>query len=454
MSDCVPETVGSAERSRREFLLTTAAAASVAGLAGALSGCANGASGSRGSSTPSGALRSAVARTPVAEGETIRMGVIGTGGMGTGHCDAFMALNKAGRENVQVVAVSDVCQSKMENAAKKCREGQPGVQVDMYADYRELLKRSDLHGVLIASPEHWHEQHGTDALLAGKDTYLEKPMTLKLDEALRLRKVVMANPDLRFQVGTQMTNLPKFHEARKVIKAGTIGKPVFSQTSYCRNSKTGEWNYYQLDPNWQPGVNLDWDAWCGPMGKQPWDPLVYARWRRYRKYSTGIIGDLLVHVLTPMLVALDPGWPVRVVASGGHYVDTTMENHDSVNINVEFDSGHTMIIAGSTCNEVGLETLIRGHLGNIYLGGRNCVVRPERIMAEEMDEQTIECADIGNDQDMHRLKWLKCIRTREQPDSDIEQGTKVMVIVGLATRSLWEGSAFGFDPATMTARKL
>src|SRR5690606_30534136 len=129
-----------------------------------------------------------------------------------------------------------------------------------------------------------------------------------------------------------------------------------------------------------------------------------------------------------------------------------MENFDQVNLAINFESGHQMVVAGSTCNEVGLETLIRGHKGNIYLGGRHCVVRPERIYSEEMDTQEIECPDIGNDQDMHRLKWLKCIRTREQPDSDIVQGTKVMVIVDLAARSMWEGAAFGFDPKTMTAR--
>jgi predicted dehydrogenase len=392
-------------------------------------------------------------RTPLDDGGTIRMGVIGTGGMGNAHCHAFISLTKQGRENAQVVAVADVCESHLNRAHKHCEEAQ-GISVGRYRDYRELIARDDIHGVLIASPEHWHAQMAIDAILAGKDVYVEKPMTLRLPEALRLREVVRANPDIRLQVGTQMTNMPRFHEARKLIAAGTIGTPTFSQTSYCRNSKTGEWNYYGIDPKWEPGVNLDWDAWCGPLGPRKWDPLVFARWRRYRDFSTGIIGDLLVHVLTPMLVAIEQGWPVRVSASGSHLIDKAMENHDQVNLVVEFETGHQMVIAGSTCNEVGLETMIRGHKANIYLGGRHCVVRPERIYSEEIDELTVQCEDIGNDQDMHRLKWLKCIRTREQPDSDIEQGTKVMVIVDLAARSMWEGGSFGFDPKTMTARRL
>ena len=440
--------------SRRGFLLATAA-----GLAGAGSLLsAYGASASTSSSARSSALNNQPApkarpRVQVRDGEPVRMAVIGTGGMGTGHCQSFIHLTNQGRMNVQVVAVADVCQSHLDRAARRCREGQPGLEVQATRNYREILQRDDIHAVLVASPEHWHEKHATDSLLAGKDVYLEKPATLHLDEALRLRKVVLANPDLRLQIGTQMTNLPKYHAAKDLIQSGAIGKVLWSQTSYCRNSMNGEWNYYGLDPKWEPGVNLDWDEWCGPLGPAQWDPLVFARWRRYKKYSTGILGDLLVHVMTPMLVAMQPGWPTRVVATGGHYVDKAMENHDQVNINIEFESEQTMVLAGSTCNEVGLETMIRGHKGNIYLGGRNCVMRPERIYADEVDAQTIECPDIGNDQDLHRIKFIDCVRQRIQPDSDIEEGTKVMVMVDLATRSMWEGCAFTFDPSSMTAHK-
>jgi predicted dehydrogenase len=255
-----------------------------------------------------------------------------------------------------------------------------------------------------------------------------------------------------FQVGTQMMMLPKYIAAMKAVEEGRIGTPTMSQTSYCRNSYDGEWLYYAIDPEWEPGVNLDWDAWCGPGGKAPWDPEVFARWRRYKRWSTGIIGDLLVHVTTPLVMAVGAPWPKRIVASGGHLVDKAMENHDQVNINVDFDNGHVMVIAGSTCNEVGLETLIRGHEANLYLGGRHCELRPERIYADDIDPERIECEDIGNDQDQLRLNWLTCIRTREPAVSNIDLATKVMVIVDLATRSMWTGRAWEFDHETMEAR--
>lgn len=433
-------------QSRRDFLVRTAAAA---GAAAVLSSAGT-ASGAR----PRWTAPRALPGVPLNPGDTIRIGVIGTGGMGTGHCDAFCSIMKRGKDKVEVAALADVCDPRAENAKKKVDAAQ-GSNVETYRDYRKLLARDDIHAVLIASPEHWHAQMAIDAILAGKDVYLEKPMTLDLADALRLRETVKANSERLLQVGTQMMQLPKYQEAQKLIAAGGIGKPTFSQTSYCRNSHDGEWNYYSIDPKWEPGKNLDWDAWCGPLGKAPWDPKVYARWRRYRKYSTGIIGDLLVHQITPLMMALDQGWPTRVCAGGGHLIDKAMENHDQVNLTVEFEKEHVLMVAGSTCNEVGLETMIRGHKGNIYLGDRHCTFRPERIFVERenLEQKKIECPDIGNDQDAHRLDWLRCIRTREQPLAGIDLGTKVMVIVDLATRSLWEGAAFTFDPRTLTVKK-
>ncbi|HRP62475.1 MAG TPA: Gfo/Idh/MocA family oxidoreductase [Phycisphaerales bacterium] len=434
------------DASRRSFL---AKAAALTGAAAGLSAVA--------SSAAAASLKPIIAAPvlPLGRNETIRLGVIGTGGMGRGHCDSIIRLasvSGSGGENVQIVAVADCWHENRRKGYEICSR-QEGVKVDQYVDYRELLAREDIHGVLIASPEHWHAKMAIDAVAAGKHIYLEKPMTLHLDEALELRRHVRANPQIMFQVGTQMMRLPRYHEARKLIRAGAIGPVTFSQTSYCRNSKTGEWNYYHVDPKWKPGVDVDWEAWLGPIGPHPWDPYVLNRWRRYKKFSTGIIGDLLVHVLTPLMLAVDAGWPVRVTGSGSHIVDKAMENHDQVNLTVEFENGHIMQVAGSTCNEVGLETLIRGHKANIYLGSRHCVVRPERIYSDEIDQETIECPDIGNDQEQHRIEWLQSIRSGQAPSSDIEFGTKVMVVVDLASRSMWEGCAFRFDPQTMKASR-
>ncbi len=108
----------------------------------------------------------------------MRIGVIGTGGMGTAHAEALTRLNTEGRTEVRVDALCDVCGPRLEAAKKKVDAAQ-GSDTPTYGDHLELLKRPDLHGVLIASPEHWHAQMAEDAIEAGKDVYLEKPMTLQ-----------------------------------------------------------------------------------------------------------------------------------------------------------------------------------------------------------------------------------------------------------------------------------
>jgi predicted dehydrogenase len=426
---------------RRQFL---AGAAALAG-AGVL-----GASAAAGQAKRVAAVKGK-SFTPIGADETIRMGVIGTGGMGTGHCGGIINSAKKGQEKVQIVAVSDVAIPRMNDAAKACAEKQ-GIEVDQYQYYKDLLARDDIHGVLIASPEHWHAQMAIDAIMAGKDVYVEKPMTYDLDDALRLYDTVRANEQI-LQVGTQKMMIPKYVEARKLLAEGAIGKPVWSQTSYCRNSPDGEWNYYGIDERVIPGETLDWEEWCKPLGLQKWDPLVYWRWRRYHQYSTGIIGDLLVHEMTPLMWAMDCGWPVRVDAIGGHYVDKEMDNFDQVNLTVQFESEHTMIVAGSTSNSTGLEIMIRGHRANMWLAGNNVVIRPERPYVDDVDEQTVECAGVS-DQEALRLNWLSSIRTRKTPMSPVEMGFKVMVIVDLAHRSMWDGHAYTFDPKTLTPTRV
>jgi predicted dehydrogenase len=430
---------------RRDFLERTIGAAAATAIAPSLAGAAT-------RHGEAGAAPQAAARAPLGPGDPVRIGVIGTGGMGTEHVEALLRLAKAGRANLRIDALCDVCDLRIP-AAQKMVEQMQGGPAFSTRDHRALLARPDLHGVLIATPEHWHGPQAEDAIKAGKDVYIEKPMTIDVKDALRLLKAERANPSAIVAVGTQYVMTPSYVAAQKVIAEGAIGKPVWSQTSFCRNSKEGEWLYYPIDPEWQPGVNIDWKTWCGPLGEVPWSPDIYARWRRYRKYSTGIIGDLLVHHMTPLVKAMNLGWPTRVVASGGHYVDKAMENHDQVNLNIEFENEHTMIVAGSTCNELGVEKVIRGHKGNLYVGGRTLSIRPERIYSDEVDEGEVPGED-GDDHDAIRLDWIDCIRTRRRPASDVELGTKIMVIVDLAARSLWEGGAFSYDAARQEVKKL
>ncbi|MDP1662635.1 MAG: Gfo/Idh/MocA family oxidoreductase [Phycisphaerales bacterium] len=449
MSNPTPSSSRFSEATRRQFLQAAAATAALGALAG--SAAASSRSIRYENRQPAGKAKP---RTPLKDGETIRMGVIGVGGMGQGHCAAFPNLSRNRGANVEVIAIADPWPRNLNSAYKNLTEKwQKGVDVQAYADYRQMLERPDLHAVLIASPEHWHHQQAIDALMAGKDVYCEKPMTLGFEAAVAMHNAANANPELICQIGTQKMALPSYLKATEMIKKGLIGQPTCGQTSYCRNTPKGEWNYYQVDPNWKAGKDVDWEAWCGPAGETAFDPYILNRWRRYRKFSTGIIGDLLVHVMTPMMMAANQGWPIRVTASGAHIIDKQMENHDTVNLLVEFETGFQMVVMGATNNDTGLTPLIRGPKGNIEVNDGSVRFIPQKPYAEEAEEQRPKIENIGDDQDQHRFNWLSCIRDRSHPPSDTAMGLKVVTICALATRSLWEGGTWHFDPKTLVATK-
>ena len=214
--------------SRRDFLHTAAAAAAATGLAAGILRAEEDFDDCR-------AVCQAAPRAALGRDEIVRIGIIGTGGMGLAHIDAFLKIGADNAAKVRIEALSDVCDSRWYAAKEKIDTAQGG-NVAVYRDYRELLKVPALHGVLIATPEHWHGRMAEDAIIAGKDVYLEKPMTLNLRDALRLQKVAHANRDVIVVVGTQYVMTPSYQAARDLIGKGAIGKPVWSQTSYCRNS--------------------------------------------------------------------------------------------------------------------------------------------------------------------------------------------------------------------------
>lgn len=254
--------------------------------------------------TALGATASAFAARPgklntgrvIGANDRIQIGVIGCGGRGRSVAGDFDRVGKAGNSAV-IAGVCDVYQKRvtMSKARHKC-EG--------YLDYREILNRSDIDGVLIATPDHWHARIALEAMDHGKDVYLEKPMCHTVDEARQLVATVKETKRV-LQVGSQTTSADQWHKAKKAIADGMIGEMLMSQGSYHRNSIEGEWNW-PIEPNAGPDGKgddyIDWKTWLGPAPKRPWDADRFFRFRKYWDYSGGIATDLFYHVAAPMNV--------------------------------------------------------------------------------------------------------------------------------------------------------
>ena len=383
--------------------------------------------------------------------DRINVGLIGCGGRGTSDGKAFMKYARENNNACQIVGVCDVY-------TKRRRINAENHQCKAYADYRELIARSDVDAVIVATPDHWHANIALEALDKGRDVYLEKPMCHTLEEAKKL--VDTARESKRIvQVGSQTTSADQWWKAKKAIADGMIGKMIMSQGSYHRNSIEGEWNW-PIDPNAGPNGKgddyIDWTTWLGPAPKWPWDPDRFFRFRKYWDYSGGIATDLFFHVVAPLNICWDkPQFPTRVVASGGIYAFHDREVPDTFHLLAEYPGGHSLVLSSSMANSQHIPGLIRGHEGTLVMVEHGMferyspylTVKPETVrlpgsegrgpfpdykFGREEVRIPVEQSDMMM---LHVGNFLQCMRTREKPHLDVETAAHAQVLISLAVDS-------------------
>ena len=340
---------------RRDFLKTV-------GATGLTLGAANSAfAGRTGSKMTGGRV--------IGANDRINIAVLGAGGRGTSDARDFA---RFGQQNnaCQIVAVCDVYEKRKKRAADFHK-------VTGYSDYREILEKSEVDAVVIATPDHWHAKMALDAMDKGKDVYLEKPMVHTNEEARQLVATVKETKRI-LQVGSQTTSADIWWKAKKAIADGMIGQMIMSQGSYHRNSVEGEWNY-PIDEGAGPdgkGDNfIDWNMWLGSQfklaPKRPFDADRFFRFRKYWDYSLGTASDLFYHVIAPLNICWDePQFPTKVMATGGIYVfkeGPKREVPDTFHLLAEYAKGHSLVLSSSMANSEHIPGTIRGHEGTIVM---------------------------------------------------------------------------------------
>ena len=417
------------QQTRRDFLITGAAAAT--GIA-------------------TGGLRmeAHAAEVPAADGsrilganDRVTVGLIGLGWQG--HDGHLATIKEHGAElNVVGAAVCEPWTVRLERA----RAGLELPASSAYTDYRQLLDRNDIDAVCIATPEHWHARIARDAIDAGKHVYCEKPLTRYLGEAFELHDAVV-DSDRVFQLGSQYCSEGKWHKAAELITSGKIGAPVLAQASYMRNRPDGEWNY-AIDPELKPET-LDWNLWVGHVPDRPFSPDDYFRWKKYHAYTAGILSNLLTHRIVPLMMATgSPEFPSRVACLGTKNITPDRDIPDNTQVIAEFPSGFSIVVVGSTVNEVGLPQVIRGHEGTLYFGGNSVELRPERPFADLADPELHENIEPAVSVLNHMRDWLSGIRTGTTPTGNIDLAIKAHTVVCLAEMSQRMGEMMHFDSTT------
>jgi predicted dehydrogenase len=267
---------------------------------------------------------------PASPNDRVNLGFIGFGIRGN---ILLEAAKDSGQANL--IEVCDCYQGHLERA----KERTGGKIATNFAQYKKLLDRKDIDAVAIATPDHWHLQIVLDALSAGKDVYIEKPMSHRIEDGPKMIEAARRNKRI-VQVGSQWVSADQHKKAREIVASGKLGKVTKVTASYNRNSSTGSWNY-PIPLDLQEGVNFNWKEWLGPAPKVPYNPERVFRYRKYWDYSGGISTDLFVHLITSIHFIMGVEMAKSVVASGGIlFRNDGREVPDTLDALLEYDSFH------------------------------------------------------------------------------------------------------------------
>jgi predicted dehydrogenase len=390
-------------------------------------------------------LRSSVLKgQSMPPGDRINLGLIGCGGLGKVNLNAC-----ASRPDVVVTAACDVWKERLDKVVEKFRTTCTG-----YSDFREMLQHKDLDAVIIATPAHWHAIMAIAACEAGKDIYLQKPMTMHLGESLAVRNAVKKH-NIICQIGTQIHASENYRRVVEIIRSGNLGEIGTVRTFFVMNEAPngiGLGNNTTIIPK-----GMDWDMWVGPARMQPFNPnLVKDAFYHgfWMDFSGGWTPGMAPHIIDLPVWALDLGYPTEVSATGGRFIfkddGDAYDNHEVI---IRYPK-LTMTWMSSLTNSYGFDFLrgeeSRRRLG-IYFHGVNGTLQTDydnHLILPEGDRmngmQTPAKSFMSSPG--HEQEWIECIRSRNQPSCNPAYHVRVDVPIALSTLSLKLGRSIRFDP--------
>ncbi|HTI06258.1 MAG TPA: Gfo/Idh/MocA family oxidoreductase [Gemmatimonadales bacterium] len=240
----------------------------------------------------------------VAPSDTVRFGMIGVGMQGNGLLGTSISL-----PGVTCAAAADLYDGR-HTLAKEIA----GANLPTTREYRRLLDDKNIDCIVAAVPDHWHKRMVVEATSAGKDIYIEKPMSHTAADGEAMVDAVKRSGRI-LQVGSQRVSSQICAKAKEMVASGMLGDLTLVEGWLGRNDPCGAWEYPP-----PPDLSLqtvDWDTWQNDVPKRPLDPNIFARWRCWKEYGTGVAGDLLVHLISGMQFMLGINEPPKQAMSMG-----------------------------------------------------------------------------------------------------------------------------------------
>lgn len=386
-------------------------------------------------------LSGATAWAAAAPSDQVVLGVIGSGGRGTLVMTVFQK-----DPAVRVGAICDVYEPNLEKALSTAART-PGSRPKAYRNYKQLLEDKDIQAVLIATPEHWHHRMVLDALAAGKDVYVEKPLCQTPEQGVELVEAEKRSKNL-VQVGMQRRSYDLYQEGRKIVAAGTLGA-VRVVRSWWLN------NYLGGSPATRLEGPLDWEQWLGPAPRRPVDPDRFRHWRFYRDYAGGIVADQGAHVYDGIHMLMGAGAPLTVTAAAGKPHRPGYETPESVVVTAEYAED---FIGVFTINYAAMRYKSRndqmnhldGDKARMDIGREECKVFMQGAEETAAITKTSE-RGFGYATELHVRNFLECVRTRQRPTAPMALGFQSALVVQLANLSLTHGRRVRWNAAAAKA---
>ncbi len=388
----------------------------------------------------------------VPPGDRVTLGFIGVGMMGRGH--VWTALSNA---DVQVLGVCDVDTWRREqakaNVEKSYKEKSPrskGQVCAAYNDLRDLLARTDIDAVVVATGDRWHIPASVLAVQAGKDVYCEKPMSKTIREASTMVEYVRRYQRI-FQTGLQQRSTPHFQKACELVQTGHIGK--VSHVYVCFPGTSSEVN---LQPQPVP-KGLDWDLWLGPS---PWRPYngrfhIYGQpphvvpWHFCSDFGGGNLTSNAVHAFDVVQwgLGMDDSGPVEIIPpETGKVPCLTYRYANGVTLQVQWklDPKTQYVPEGWDVNTriQNFGALFVGDKGWIHVGRENVLTSHPKEIVEQHGVKSPNISKVK----IHHRDWLQSIRSRKLPSCDVAKGAHSTIVAHLGCIAHWTGRALAWDP--------